>query len=104
MSKKNLTIEEMFCASFRLKEYFQNMKYRIKKKAEMGEERACKDLEEQREKWIEAFKKMDIEDLKIIYYIQNIRRFKPYRIVGNLKKISEALESFNDAMGQEDLF
>ena len=103
MSKKILTNEEMFCANFRLREYFKNLEYRLKKKKEMGEDESFKIWERQREKWIEAFKQMDIEDLKIIYYIQNIRKFKPYRIVGSLKKISDALESLNDAMGQEDL-
>ena len=36
MGKKNLTIEEMFCANFYLKSYFKNMEYKIKKSREMG--------------------------------------------------------------------
>lgn len=104
MGKKNLTIEEMFCANFYLKSYFKNMEYKIKKSREMGEDERYKEWEKQRQRWIKAFQEMNIEDLKIVYYMQNIRELRSYRIALTLKKISEGLDELNNIMGQEYLF
>lgn len=94
--KKQLTVEQIFQGMPRLKTYFKNMDYEIKRfdVAEGGS--AVEALKEKRERLLKTAREMDIEDLNAVYYVNNIKALKPYQIVRTLKKINDSLEELRN--------
>ena len=93
MPKKTLTINEIFCGMPHLKDYFHNQERLIRKFGEgNGENPAVEALKQKEEILLKTARQMDIEDLRVVYYVHNIKKMKPYRIVEMLRKTNDAVE------------
>ena len=86
----------------RLKTYFKNMEYEIKKfDVAEGGSLAVEALKEKRERLLKTAREMDIEDLNAVYYVNIIKALKPYQIVRTLKKINDSLEELKNIPNAE---
>lgn len=95
MPKKKLTINEMFCGMPYLKNYFSHQETMIRKFGKGDVENpAVVELKEKEEILLKTARQMDIEDLRIVYYVHNIKRMYPHRIVEVLRKANDAVEEF----------
>ena len=93
MKKKELTINEIFCGMPHLKSYFQEQEKLIRKFGTGEVENpAVEDLKRKEKLLLDIVRNMNIEDLRVLQYVHNIKKLIPYRVVELLKKTSQAAE------------
>lgn len=97
MRKKNLTVNEIFCGMPHLKKWFQEQERLINKfGAGNGDNPAVQELKKTKDALLKIAENMDIEDLRVVSYVNNIKKLKPYAIVGILRSIDENIKALWD--------
>ncbi len=95
MVKKTLTSKEIFCGMPYLQNYFRQMERKIK--LFTPEEGKCEEVErlkKERKELLERAKNIDIEDLRILYYLHKLKKIFPAQLLAALKKFYGAQEEF----------
>ncbi len=105
MRKKNeLKQKEILFGIPSLQQYFQNQEYQIKKfeNDEKYKQHAEK-RKDKREKLWKTAKNLCAQDLEIIYYINNIAKLAPYRILHKLRELNKKVEEWDKLLKGEEI-
>ena len=95
--KKEFTFDEIFCGMPYLKDYFKWAEVRIRNYAkEDKKEELVKRWQERSARLLKTMKNMRIQDLEVIYYIHNIQKLEPYRVLYLLRNLNKASEELNE--------
>jgi hypothetical protein len=96
MSKQEeLSIDEIFYSMPKLRAYFKDREWKIRKYEKLERiESAVEEWRKEREVLLQVAQKMDIEDLRFVYYLQIIKGAGEGQILRKLKKITKEIEEF----------
>lgn len=103
MARKTLTVKELFCGMSFLQNYFRDLEGKIR--VFTPEEGKCEEVEKpknKRKQLLATAKNMDIEDLKILYYLRNLKRILHRALLLALKKSFEAQEELRALIEKGD--
>ncbi len=94
-NQKNLSIDEIFYAMPKLRNYFRDREWKIRKyeKAEKVE-KSVENWREEKELLLQVAHKMDIDDLRAVYCLQTLEKLTKGQIVKKLQKLVREMQDF----------
>ena len=94
-NKEQLSIDEIFYAMPKLRVYFRDREWKIRKYEKREKvESAVEEWRAEREILLEVAQDMDIEDLRIVYYLQEMKSAARGQLVGKIKKLVREVTDF----------
>ena len=97
MKRKELKIEEICCGMPHVKKYLKVLDNQIKRFDMVGVTNPeVEKLKEKEKMYLSTIANMTSDDIRALHYIQNIKRFQPYRVLEVLRSLNEALMELYD--------
>ncbi len=92
-NKEQLSIDEIFYAMPKLRVYFRDREWKIRKYEKREKvESAVEEWRAEREILLEVVQKMDIEDLRTLYYLQAMKKAGRGHILKKIQKLTSEIK------------
>ena len=96
-NKEQLSIDEIFYAMPKLRVYFRDREWKIRKYEKREKvESAVEEWRAEREILLEVAQEMDIEDLRTVYYLQAMKKSANGHILRKIQKLTKEIKNLLD--------